>query len=352
MTTTALTVSPAGIEPHKREILAHHVAEIRRLGRLMIADAIKIGEHLHACKGIVGHGNWTPWVKEEFGWSEQAALNFIRVYEMAKTKSKNFVDLDLPLSAMYLLAAPSTPPGAVDEVIDRAERREVVKFNDVRKTIERHKGKANGKFAALQTHVEKLDPQPTPKKLKATDPIAEPKVIVEPAAVDTDPDDEQAAEFDFERLKKQVAELAPRLKQAAADFTPAQAAEIDELLKPIFDAYDDGLRDLVYDFEKQPRLIKKAKAAQKNSEKFLSAARKREQHDGMDDDRAEAKREARENGETWSEVEDDWEADWLADNWHEQREQEFLEGFRDEWKRDHGRDFPYSDFAPKAGGAS
>ena len=36
-------------------------------------------------------------------------------------KSENFSDLRISVSALYLLAAPSTPSEAVDEVIERAK---------------------------------------------------------------------------------------------------------------------------------------------------------------------------------------------------------------------------------------
>ena len=68
---------------------------------------------------------------------------------------------------MYLLAAPSTPPEASDEVFERAERGEVVKLAEVKKTIRQHKAEAADKFADLQEHVDKLDPQPAQKKPKA-----------------------------------------------------------------------------------------------------------------------------------------------------------------------------------------
>ena len=62
--------------------------------------------------------NWLPWREREFRWEEQTALNFMRVHEFGK--SKNFLDLNLPVSGLYLLAAPSTPDEARQQVIERA----------------------------------------------------------------------------------------------------------------------------------------------------------------------------------------------------------------------------------------
>jgi hypothetical protein len=45
-------------------------------------------------------GYWLRWLKREFWWTEQIALNFIR---LAQSKSRNFLDLNLPVSGLYLL---------------------------------------------------------------------------------------------------------------------------------------------------------------------------------------------------------------------------------------------------------
>jgi hypothetical protein len=58
----------------------------------------------------------------------------MRVHDMA-TKSENFSDLTLPISALYLLAAPGTPAGVRDEMIERAGAGEAIKVADVKKAI-------------------------------------------------------------------------------------------------------------------------------------------------------------------------------------------------------------------------
>ena len=55
-------------------ILAEHAAEIRRLGKRVVADVVEIGRHLSECKAICGHGNWLPWLEREFGWTDDTAL--------------------------------------------------------------------------------------------------------------------------------------------------------------------------------------------------------------------------------------------------------------------------------------
>jgi hypothetical protein len=94
-------------------------------------DVIEIGQRLVEAKALAGHGNWLPWLEREFGWTDDTALNYMRVYE--KFKNRNFRDLDLPVSSLYLLAVPSTPREAVETVIERAETGEKLTGAEVKK---------------------------------------------------------------------------------------------------------------------------------------------------------------------------------------------------------------------------
>jgi Protein of unknown function (DUF3102) len=105
------------------ESLAERAAAIRTLGKRAIADIIEIGRHLTEAKTTAGHRNWLPWLEREFGWTDDTALNYMRQYEM--DKSRTVRDLNLPLRTLYLLAALSTPPKVRDTLIDRLERGEV-----------------------------------------------------------------------------------------------------------------------------------------------------------------------------------------------------------------------------------
>jgi len=129
-------------------VLAEHVAAIRRFGeptlkfgKLTLKDVIEIGRHLTECKAIVGHDYWLSFLHDEFGWTEQTALNFMRVYELSK--SKNFLDLKLPISAIYLLARPSTPAKVHDEIFERARAGETVSVAAVERAVEAAKSKSD-----------------------------------------------------------------------------------------------------------------------------------------------------------------------------------------------------------------
>ena len=127
---TRSTPAPSG---QRATELAAHAAAIRRLGKRVVTDVIEIGARLTDAKRLCGHGHWLPWLDREFGWQERTARNFISVYEASK--SADFADLNLPVSALYLLSAPSTPPEARDALLDRAATGEKLTHAEIKQTI-------------------------------------------------------------------------------------------------------------------------------------------------------------------------------------------------------------------------
>ena len=97
--------------------LAEHAEAIRVLGRQTVANVIEIGRRLTEAKALAGHGGWLPWLEREFGWTDKTAERFMSI----ASKSDKLSNLDVPISGLYLLAAPSTPDSATEEIIDRVE---------------------------------------------------------------------------------------------------------------------------------------------------------------------------------------------------------------------------------------
>ena len=67
-------------------------------------DVVEIGRELIAVKEAIGHGNFTPWLNEQFGWTERTARNYMSVAEQFASKRKCVSGL--PLATVYKLAAP------------------------------------------------------------------------------------------------------------------------------------------------------------------------------------------------------------------------------------------------------
>ena len=92
-------------------------------------DIIEIGRDLIAVKARLPHGQFLPWLKTEFEFSESSANKFMQVAEKFGAKSVNFTDLKPAI--LYALAAPSTPETVRAEVIERAEAGEKITLAEV-----------------------------------------------------------------------------------------------------------------------------------------------------------------------------------------------------------------------------
>jgi hypothetical protein len=110
------------LEPDVRAFVKERETLIREMAKRTAQGIVLIGQWLTEVKERLPHGEWLPWLKTEFGWSQPTAWRFMNVYEQFKLCNLNNLEIDV--SALYLIAAPSTPEPVVREVIQRAEKGE------------------------------------------------------------------------------------------------------------------------------------------------------------------------------------------------------------------------------------
>lgn len=110
-------------------------------------DIIEIGQKLIDVKERLGHGKFGLWLRLEFEWTDRTARQFMRVAEAFK--SENFSDLNFAPSALYLLAAPSTPDEVRREALERAFMGESITHAKVKRLVAGRKMKRNGKKSKL-----------------------------------------------------------------------------------------------------------------------------------------------------------------------------------------------------------
>ena len=148
---------PPAEEPSRQPdnpILAEYAAEIRRIGKRTFAAVVETGRLLKECRAILKkEGDWRDFLHRELKLPPQSAGRFIQVYELTQRRS-NLEHLDLPVSAFYLLAAPSTPEEATTEIIERAEAGDQVTT------------------AEVKTAIAKRKPEPKPKRKYDVNPAA------------------------------------------------------------------------------------------------------------------------------------------------------------------------------------
>lgn len=98
---------------------------------------IENGRDLLEAKARVGHGHFLKWVEGCFPWGQAMAYRMIQVAE--KFKSYQIDNFDIQTSALYLLAAPSTPESARTEAIEKTESGETITHKDAKELVEAHK---------------------------------------------------------------------------------------------------------------------------------------------------------------------------------------------------------------------
>ena len=164
------------LNDNTRTIVWQRTSEIKNLMRLTADNIISIGQKLTEVKEQLEHGTFQSWLRTEFEWSEQTARQFMQVYRWSKTfKNKNFVFSQLGTSALYLLAAPSTPPEARQEVLDLVEVGEKVTYTRTKTIVDRYKNpvtinKAEGIVDVTVDRVEEVKVKPN---VSLGDPVKE-----------------------------------------------------------------------------------------------------------------------------------------------------------------------------------
>ena len=119
---------------------------IRQLVKRSLDDVVEIGAELISVKQTLPHGQFRPWLDSEFGWKERSARNFMNVAQ--RFKSASVADLEMDLTATYLLAAPSTPDRVRAVALERAEHGEHITNATVQDIIAETKSKQNNSQAA------------------------------------------------------------------------------------------------------------------------------------------------------------------------------------------------------------
>ncbi|MBM7843787.1 DUF3102 domain-containing protein [Herpetosiphon giganteus] len=162
MTSTQLTLFDYNaLDSETRVIVQQKAVEIRDRMRSAAQAVIEIGERLIDVKERLGHGKFGQWLDAEFQWSADTARNYMNV---AERFGQNPKISEFAPSALYLLAAPSTPEDARTEAITLAEQGQKI-THAVAKQI-------------VSTHKEQALPKPNPAAAPAPKP--EPKLEIPP----------------------------------------------------------------------------------------------------------------------------------------------------------------------------
>ncbi|MHC5762543.1 DUF3102 domain-containing protein [Nostoc sp.] len=129
------------LNSEQRLVIQQRTGEIKERLRRSAQDIWEIGQKLTDVRSRLKHGQFETWLKAEFGWSRRTAYNFINVYE-ALAEPANLAQIDIATSALYLLAAPSTPKNVREEILQRAHKGETLTHKSIRQVIESEKSQS------------------------------------------------------------------------------------------------------------------------------------------------------------------------------------------------------------------
>jgi hypothetical protein len=109
-----------------------------------------------------------------------------------QSKFRNFRNLNLPVSALYLIAAPSTPEKVRDEVIERAEAGESMTRAKVKEAVLSIRAPCSRVLSSKPAPIAASDPEPSATVSKETTPTGNDTSaasdVAAPAPADADAD--------------------------------------------------------------------------------------------------------------------------------------------------------------------
>lgn len=146
----------AALDTEARIVIQQRAGEIRTIAKRLGNDIVEIGGKLAEVKTrLGGNGRFSAWLEAEFGWSERTVANWIAVWQ--RFNGENFAIEKVATSALYLLAAPSTPAEAVEAAKALADQGETVTHAKAETIVKAAKAKAPKQTALLPE-------EPTPEE--------------------------------------------------------------------------------------------------------------------------------------------------------------------------------------------
>lgn len=157
MTTQLTLFDYNALDSETRVIVQQKAVEIRDRMRSAAQAVIEIGERLIDVKERLGHGKFGQWLDAEFQWSADTARNYMNV---AERFGQNPKISEFAPSALYLLAAPSTPEDARTEAINLAEQGQKITHAVAKQIVTTHKEQAPPKPKPAAAPAPKPEPKP------------------------------------------------------------------------------------------------------------------------------------------------------------------------------------------------
>lgn len=209
-------------------------AEIRALTASMLSTIIEIGRRMCQAKEMLPHGEFGAWVKEETGYSQSTANNFMRLFQEygaaqgclfgAEVNSQTFGNL--PYSkALALLAIPAEEreefarENHVEDMSTRELKQAIKERDELRRQLNEERAAAEGaslRISDLEEKLEALKNAPVEVAIQAADPEEVQRAVEEAlrkakeehkAELDAMAEKAKKADAERDRLKKKLEKM-------------------------------------------------------------------------------------------------------------------------------------------------
>lgn len=255
-------------------------AEIRALTASMLSTIIEIGRRMCQAKEMLPHGEFGAWVKEETGYSQSTANNFMRLFQEygaaqgclfgAEVNSQTFGNL--PYSkALALLAIPAEEreefarENHVEDMSTRELKQAIKERDELRRQLNEERAAAEGaslKISDLEEKLEALKNAPVEVAIQAADPEEVQRAVEEAlrkakeehkAELDAMAEKAKKADAERDRLKKKL----EKMKYAAETAGDGEAQREVERLKKELAMADPVVAEFKGLFEQASGLVAK-----------------------------------------------------------------------------------------------
>ena len=138
--TVESVAAPTDLTDERLETIAKNIETLTATTTLQVAAQIAEAHEIFRYRR--DEGGFGGWVETRLGYSRQTAYNLLNVHEQfGGQESVQSLDTLLTASILCLLAAPSTPTEAREEIVKRAEAGEQVSAAEAKRVVDTAKGK-------------------------------------------------------------------------------------------------------------------------------------------------------------------------------------------------------------------